>query len=776
MKQYALLAAAALCGLVSVLGARPATAVDFPFGEPYRLPGIREDAGDYIRGPYPVGGRVLVTSGRRIWSTDGTAEGTFELDGPPSDGFLSGWGVVLEGKRYPGLSNPPRYLWPTASDAGRPQLWRTDGTQEGTRLLRDDLAVSYWFSPSYASWDPSRALFFFAAAEHPTGGGSSLDGDFEPWVSDGTPAGTRLLKDLVPDSPSYPQEFHLLGQDVVFEAREPGDHEFAIWRSDGTEEGTTVVVQPESSELLYLLDPVGDTLYFRSQASPADQGSSLWASDGTAGGRRELHRFDDLDSLFLVQDLGDGRSLWVVWTHDETESLWVTDGTADGTVELLPLAPYSLFSSSFVSYHGTLYFTADDGSTGLEIWRTDGTPAGTRVALETCPGTCSELGSMSYDARSDLLLVHAVVSGHGWEWRTWDGKADHLELVADLCPGPCSLDSRGWVDVGGFAVFFRRVTPEEPYRLWATDYTAEGTRQIGDLSLVEGLFPGFLLNGRAIFEASRVAGGSGLWAIPVEPFEPPPPFGDWRSSPAVPGFSFKVRISGGAGAIQGTEEPSCIPETLCMSGAVPGRSEVFLRVVGPKPNGRLWPTLVKFSTSEVEVWVRQDGTGLVRYYDLAGARPGVDELPGLFDREGFAPASVVTTGLTADEPTVLATGEAPPPPSGPVFTSPSFPGFRFRVRISAGGEAQDVHQEAACIGETLCFSGAVPGRSELFVRIVGPKPNGKLWPTIVKFTTSTLEVWIEQVSTGETQYYRIEGAAPGKDDLTGLFDRNGFTP
>lgn len=71
--------------------------------------------------------------------------------------------------------------------------------------------------------------------------------------------------------------------------------------------------------------------------------------------------------------------------------------------------------------------------------------------------------------------------------------------------------------------------------------------------------------------------------------------------------------------------------------ADPGRAEVFVRVVGPKPNGRLWPTLVKFTTSTVEVWLRQQRTGEVRYYRLEGASPGVDELPGLFDRVGFAP-------------------------------------------------------------------------------------------------------------------------------------------
>lgn len=98
-----------------------------------------------------------------------------------------------------------------------------------------------------------------------------------------------------------------------------------------------------------------------------------------------------------------------------------------------------------------------------------------------------------------------------------------------------------------------------------------------------------------------------------------------------------MRITGGGASFTGHQEPQCIPETLCVSGQVPGRSEVFLRVVGPKPNGYLWPTLVKFSTSRVEVWVEQKATGEIRYYDLAGAAPGVDVLPGLFDRHGFMP-------------------------------------------------------------------------------------------------------------------------------------------
>lgn len=131
--------------------------------------------------------------------------------------------------------------------------------------------------------------------------------------------------------------------------------------------------------------------------------------------------------------------------------------------------------------------------------------------------------------------------------------------------------------------------------------------------------------------------GRELWALAVPETDPLPPAGPWLSSRTLPGFEVKVRINNPNGAISGALEPDCTPETLCFSGAVRGRSEVFVRVVGPRPNGRLWPTLVKFTTSEVEVWIRQTSTGTIRYYRLEGARPGFDELPGLFDREGFTP-------------------------------------------------------------------------------------------------------------------------------------------
>ncbi len=113
--------------------------------------------------------------------------------------------------------------------------------------------------------------------------------------------------------------------------------------------------------------------------------------------------------------------------------------------------------------------------------------------------------------------------------------------------------------------------------------------------------------------------------------------GDFLTSAAFPNFRFRVRIFNTATPLAGRKESDCIPETLCVSGAIPGRSEVFIRIVGPRPNGYLWPTIVRFTPSRVEVDIQQISTGITKTYVLPAVPPESDELSGLQDRTGFLP-------------------------------------------------------------------------------------------------------------------------------------------
>jgi hypothetical protein len=115
---------------------------------------------------------------------------------------------------------------------------------------------------------------------------------------------------------------------------------------------------------------------------------------------------------------------------------------------------------------------------------------------------------------------------------------------------------------------------------------------------------------------------------------PPPPATGAISSPEFPGYRFWVRIND---VRTGTPLGDCIPDTVCVAGAIPTRAEVFLRVAGPKPNGYLWTYVVKFNTTKVEVWVRQLGTGETNYYSFPALGENTDVLPGLVDRTSFLP-------------------------------------------------------------------------------------------------------------------------------------------
>ena len=200
-----------------------------------------------------------------------------------------------------------------------------------------------------------------------------------------------------------------------------------------------------------------------------------------------------------------------------------------------------------------------------------------------------------------------------------------------------------------------------------------------------------------------------------------------------------------------------MPGTLCVSGALPGRAEVFVR----------WPSLVKLTTSAVEVWAIQTATGQLRYYRLEGTGPTGTTLAGTLDREGFGPAPGAPAPAVAE-----ARAAKPPQPPGRWIDSNTVPGFRVQARLTAGGQSRML-RKVACVAETFCLGGA-PGQTDLLLRVTGPRPNGYFWPLLARVAPATMEVWIEQRKTGKVRYYRLAAPPAGSSALDGLVDRLGF--
>lgn len=119
-----------------------------------------------------------------------------------------------------------------------------------------------------------------------------------------------------------------------------------------------------------------------------------------------------------------------------------------------------------------------------------------------------------------------------------------------------------------------------------------------------------------------------------------------------------------------------------------------------------------------------------------------------------------------------AGGQSQPRPGSGWFSDPQYPDFRFHVEI----DGREARREEDCQPDTVCVSGALPGRSELFLRILGPRPNGFLWPTLIRFTPSEVRVSIYQHSSARTKTYVLDAVPPGTTDLPGLQDRLAFRP
>ncbi|HKH43182.1 MAG TPA: hypothetical protein VKM72_00810 [Thermoanaerobaculia bacterium] len=198
--------------------------------------------------------------------------------------------------------------------------------------------------------------------------------------------------------------------------------------------------------------------------------------------------------------------------------------------------------------------------------------------------------------------------------------------------------------------------------------------------------------------------------------------------------------------------------------------------------GAVWVSWILFrpAASDSEIWVRPfdlnaEPTGESRKV----ATTQTNEVRTLTGGEGGA---LVTWRPSSDSSLLLGevvgqTGRPETPPANLALESPELPGFRVWVRItSPAGLSRWGTRTEPCLAEALCVAGAVPDRAEVIVRVVGPKPNGFLWPILSRLTTSQAEVWLEQKASGDVQYYLLPAASPGSEVLPGLFDQDGFQP
>jgi ELWxxDGT repeat protein len=459
------------------------------------------------------------TTGPELWESDGTALGTRLVRNIRPDVGSSSPG------HFRNVSN--RMFFAADDGITGMELWISNGTD--TRQVRDirDGPVG-----SIGTTAPGVYTLSFAIGFSDVLLFSAQDGvhGMELWRSDGTKDGTYLVKDAHEGwVSSYPSYLTKVGRQAFFRTSRTA-YDSPLWRTDGTEDGTYLLFDdPPWDYGVSSLAAANDRVLFNIGFLSGEW--QTWWSDGTPEGTETLLPFAGNSYTTVYFSDGEWQIFFQRWAPDTGREIWRTDGTIDGTRIVKDIAPGSANGIPPVGWYpewqvvrSTLYFLADDGITGLELWKSDGTKAGTQLVkdiragkesafepLRLTPFTAASFGGVLYFAANDGI--------HGRElWRT-DGTAEGTYMVVDIVPGPESSSPSYLTAVTPCGpLYFAAYNHEHGMEVWKSDGTEVGTYRVSDIQ------PGYLgssprdftvVGSTLYFAASDGTTGEELWELDV---------------------------------------------------------------------------------------------------------------------------------------------------------------------------------------------------------------------------------------------------------------------
>lgn len=224
-------------------------------------------------------------SGYGLWKSDGTIAGT-ELLKPDLQSPTGGNYAVLNNKLY----------FSGFDYTNGSELWVTDGTTIGTHIvinLRADAGgVLYSGAPNNMQVYKDKIYFT---------GQDDLHG-IELFETDGTETGTKLVKDMVPGVDGGQPSKSIIYNGLLYFSCLNGVAA-GLWKSDGTSAGTVLVKSgggndPWLNDLRFA--PVWDNkLYFVLANNPY---YVLWQTDGTAGGTKPIQIQNTVNPVSSLND------------------------------------------------------------------------------------------------------------------------------------------------------------------------------------------------------------------------------------------------------------------------------------------------------------------------------------------------------------------------------------------------------------------------------------------------------------------------------------------
>jgi ELWxxDGT repeat protein len=441
-------------------------------------------------GTYPSGTVVTLTP-------KGNADTRFEIWGGNLLGTRQPATVTMDGGKYVEAFFMPRlhknfypnnlravgstlYFLGAGLYSGQ-ELWKSDGTFEGTVLVKDIAPIDQTPGISFLV-NLNDTLYFFAQA-----GGYAL------WKSDGTEAGTLKVADLGSSFPALAPV--KVGGKMFWSAN--GTQGGELWSSDGTEAGTGVVkcfgILGGSNP--NMLTDVEGVLYFNNLS--ATDTFTLWKSDGTDAGTIPIYSTRWLSEIASLN----GQVFFYAGTVAD-DSLFTTDGTPAGTHKL---RDFFFGPGDFTRSGNLLYFAAEPFDLyNTRVYATNGTDVYLVDAGAWRPWDLIDLnGKLLFEA---LYEVNSVAHC-GLFASTGSGASLLREINPTLFYGVESYHA-----VVDDTLYFAAENSYGGLGLWKSDGTGAGTVMVSDINST-GLGPYYMTNvdGTLFFAAQDDAHGIQLW-------------------------------------------------------------------------------------------------------------------------------------------------------------------------------------------------------------------------------------------------------------------------
>lgn len=320
-------------------------------------------------------------------------------------------------------------------------------------------------------------LFFTA---YPANGNLGL------WATDGTADNTSNVFPIINvAAPAIPNKLVLFQDKIYFTV--DGKWNDELWISDGTDSGTYFFADTNSNRFAscFCLTPTSDLLFFVSRYDFSD---CIFISDGTAPGTKPLNVravnyspngafpvFNN-DIYFQTLDPVSGQFSLMRSNGLNTEPILLKTGLQLST---------DFCEGNFGIANGKLFFSANDGIHGYELWCTDGTALGTYMVKDI-----SEVNDIAYLGKitSYQGKVYFNAYQHGFHIFESDGTAPGTFPFTDIYPIPVSDYSTDLAVFDEFLYILGTDGNMVEGPVWKTDGTAEGTFKIDKYFFVNSFF------------------------------------------------------------------------------------------------------------------------------------------------------------------------------------------------------------------------------------------------------------------------------------------------